>query len=695
MQYVVAPVCQRVVLPNGRRFYYASANPNYYEALADGDWPTNGIMQSTVPNGAPMTQIWGEWNENASLSGAINSINGEFNGVIYNGEFQVYEYAGYNLFAVLNNNQQELPYWADVQSFYDPNSQNLLQQTHIIQNNLPVGSMGDLSGYRQLQPTTSPDSYRWVTEQTTYNFAGNPLSKTATEESCYPTSYSPTISRVATIGYAYWDSSKYYQQKSTQDENGRYSYTDYYPNTAALGSRGEKFEIFDPAHGGFTTGGPTPPSYDNSSQDAWRYNVIPTAAQYSAQFLYDGVGRCTDVYKLQSTTTSPWTYVHTQTSYGANTDGSWGQAHQVVEDVGGIGRTTVTNAYTAWGKPCDVTDAKGHEFVTSFDLDGNIQTVAETDCSPNLTIASYTYGPVGTASGPTGTIATGVPISITDGVSGVTDSISYEPTGMGIGQVASTTETNGSSSYTVSYNYNSQGDRWQTTYQTAQGIKIWQYDDYETVGPVDKEKRVFQTLTLLQNGQLSPEQMQYAYDTSGAVRETAFAQTPEVGFTPAAGNPWYDSSDLASVRARTYYAYDPAGRMLSDQTYWDTWNSSNSTYSSTPVLDNECAYETATGYQSGTTISSSSNRGLKTQSQFLYGSGGSWQIDHTEGYSYDPSLDYLTGANYGDGQPNATPSWTYDAAGNRNDTVADNLNRPLSISGVTCTFRRKTNTHSD
>ena len=57
----------------------------------------------------------------------------------------------------------------------------------------------------------------------------------------------------------------------------------------------------------------------------------------------------------------------------------------------------------------------------------------------------------------------------------------------------------------------------------------------------------------------------------------------------------------------------------------------------------------------------------------------------TSTYGYDPALDYLTSANYNDGQPNPSQTWSYDAAGNRNDTVADNLNRPISIGGVACT----------
>jgi RHS repeat-associated protein len=44
-------------------------------------------------------------------------------------------------------------------------------------------------------------------------------------------------------------------------------------------------------------------------------------------------------------------------------------------------------------------------------------------------------------------------------------------------------------------------------------------------------------------------------------------------------------------------------------------------------------------------------------------------------------------AHYGDGLPNANPTWSYDAAGNRNDaTVVDNLNRATTIGGVSRTY---------
>ena len=43
-------------------------------------------------------------------------------------------------------------------------------------------------------------------------------------------------------------------------------------------------------------------------------------------------------------------------------------------------------------------------------------------------------------------------------------------------------------------------------------------------------------------------------------------------------------------------------------------------------------------------------------------------LSRTETYGYDQYLDYLTSANYNDGLSNASPTWSYDAAGNRTDS---------------------------
>ena len=64
-----------------------------------------------------------------------------------------------------------------------------------------------------------------------------------------------------------------------------------------------------------------------------------------------------------------------------------------------------------------------------------------------------------------------------------------------------------------------------------------------------------------------------------------------------------------------------------------------------------------------------------------------WAATRQESYGYDPYLDYLTGANYDDGLPNATPVWSYDGAGNRTDSGStfDDLNRLTSLQGTAAT----------
>jgi len=54
-------------------------------------------------------------------------------------------------------------------------------------------------------------------------------------------------------------------------------------------------------------------------------------------------------------------------------------------------------------------------------------------------------------------------------------------------------------------------------------------------------------------GYPTSEEMHYAYDGAGRVLQAAFAQTPASGFTPGTGASYYDSSHLASSRARAYY----------------------------------------------------------------------------------------------------------------------------------------------
>ncbi len=197
-----------------------------------------------------------------------------------------------------------------------------------------------------------------------------------------------------------------------------------------------------------------------------------------------------------------------------------------------------------------------------------------------------------------------------------------------------------------------------------------------------KLSRVFSTLTAIDpsTGNMLPEQFQYVYDTQGRTIEATFAMTPQ-SWTPSNGASYYDASHRAATRGRAHYDYDANGRTKGVYNWWDTWNSGSSSYSSAPIRANECAYET-----------SGLNRGLKTQNKFYNVTSGAWNLQRTESYGYDANLDYLTSTNYGDGLSNATPSWTYDAAGNRasdsTNTGAwtyDNLNRMTASPGTTYT----------
>ena len=51
----------------------------------------------------------------------------------------------------------------------------------------------------------------------------------------------------------------------------------------------------------------------------------------------------------------------------------------------------------------------------------------------------------------------------------------------------------------------------------------------------------------------------------------------------------------------------------------------------------------------------------------------------------ESSTDCLTSESYGDGLPNASASWSYEAAGNRNDATTDNLNRTTALGGAAVT----------
>lgn len=547
---------------------------------------------------------------------------------------------------------------------YDPDTMNLVSEKTYLNDSDRFGGFAAYTP-RSVISTTS-----------TYNFMGAPLSKTTTE---YDT-YTASTTRTTSVGYAYWGAEKYYQQKATKDQAGRYSYTDYFDNAATTGKKGQTYKVYDTARTTFyedtAIGIPSSsPAFDSGKY--WKYRLTPVSDTYSAKFDYDSKGRVIDIWKLQSTTTTPWTYVRTHSTYGADNDGSWGQANQVVEDYGGINRTTNKLEYDASGRATKVEDATGNVFYTTFDSDGVVQSIDRIVSGTSVPILTYTYGTSG--------LTNGQVLSQVDNLSGVSQSMAYVTSGAGKGNLASISETNGLDTYSCTYSYNVYGDKEIATYTTQVALGLpdtvkWKYWNFLPVGNPTDGNRSFQNLASINvsTSSLTSEEFQYSIDPNGRLRAATFAMTPQ-SWTPSSGATYYDASHPAAARGRSYYAYDPGGRTTGVYHWWDTWNSGSSSYTSTPIRANECVYEL-----------SGSNRGLKTQNKFYNISSGSWNLQRTESYGYDSNLDYLTSANYGDGLANATPSWTYDAAGNRasDSTISgswtyDNLNRMTASPGYT------------
>ena len=302
-----------------------------------------------------------------------------------------------------------------------------------------------------------------------------------------------------------------------------------------------------------------------------------------------------------------------------------------------------------------------------------MSTIAETDNSQNKTLVSYTYG--------TGA-DNGQVMSVTDGLSGVTDTFAYDDNPVagdgGIGQPSSVVESwSGGGGYTVGYTYTLNGERANVTYGTGYGTNRWQYADYTTVGGPSKPSRVPQTLRQLDsNGNPTPEEFHYLYDPSGRLLGAGFAMTPQPGYTPPTGQPYYNVNQTPWYRAHAVYDNAAGGQLMN---LWYTYeNQVNSLWVATSVTGFSYSYDPVTLQKSTATFLDP-------------GSGGTgWVTNHTENYTYDPNLDYLTSASYNDGLANPTDTWAYDAAGNRISDTAnpgtwtyDDLNRMTASPGQT------------
>jgi RHS repeat-associated protein len=656
-------ICQRIKQPDGKTLYWCGQlNP-----LPDPDWPSYMGQFSSTGQPFMLEQYWEEW------AGGVRLHAGGFFFGFSNGAFCVYES---NLLGIgtdfLEDERYNINGFNSSFKAYDLRTQDLLQSREYIDAYAsPV--VGDLSSVRNLRRTGPGFNTTKTQVDTEYNFLGQPLSQVMREYQSEPyTGFYQT--RSTAVDYAYWGKDKYYQQKAVRDQAGRYAFTDYYPETVDAGKRGQQYRLYDAKHAGFGLDTSIAVPAGTDSADVWKYRLKPSSPDaFSAQLDYDAQGRVTDVLKIRDAAVTPWSYVQTHTTYGGNGAPHWGQANMVVEDYGGIGRTTQTLAYTSWGKAKTVQDANGRVFDTAFDADGVVQSVTRTDTNPDQTVLSYTYGTSG--------LTNGQVTSVADGLSGVVQTIGYTTAGGGKGLPASVTETQNGVTYSVGYAYNAAGDRVSTTYTTPNGIQRWAYADYVPTGSAAAgPTRVFQTLRKLDaSGNPTKEEFHYAYDAAGRLRAAAFAQTPATGYTPAAGASWYGTttSNRPVTRARATYAYDGGGRTMAVAHYWDTYVPFYGNYTSEAILANECDYE-LTGMK----------RGLKTASRFYVRDASEptqFLLERSESYGYEPQRDFLTSANYGDGLPNATPTWTYDSAQNRSDAVCDALNRPTSLGGVATT----------
>lgn len=119
----------------------------------------------------------------------------------------------------------------------------------------------------------------------------------------------------------------------------------------------------------------------------------------------------------------------------------------------------------------------------------------------------------------------------------------------------------------------------------------WLYTNYVKVGSFEQGRRAFQTLNRLNQttGLETSEEMHYAFDTSGRLRQAAFAQSSQTGTGALTSAPYYTSSYPAASRAVAFYDYDGGGRQTDLQQGWQTWG--NGGYTATQcVLRNSCQY---------------------------------------------------------------------------------------------------------
>src|SRR5207237_5652597 len=131
-------------------------------------------------------------------------------------------------------------------------------------------------------------------------------------------------------------------------------------------------------------------------------------------------------------------------------------------------------------RPTIVVDGANRTFRTTYNLDGQVERVEKLNGSAYDILLEYAYGTAGTANG--------MLTQAIDRVSWTQQDYAYydASSGVSVGQLQTYNESvwslNEPPEYTITYYYNSAGDRDKVHYYTPNGNVWWQYRDYLKCG---------------------------------------------------------------------------------------------------------------------------------------------------------------------------------------------------------------------
>lgn len=431
--------------------------------------------------------------------------------------------------------------------------------------------------------------------------------------------------------YEYWNENKYFQKKTFTDMNGNTTTYNYGTSEDPIGKRGELLEVWDACH----NPGSNPDSPTNHVSFRYDYN------EYGQ--------------KTQETNTKN---VVTQYTYGD----TWGNLTQVVQDYGGIGRTT-SMFYDLSGRVTSSTDPEGQTKEVLYNKLGQPTTATFKfdDQSTEETVA-YDYG----NNGQLESVSSDVNGSIT---------LNYEPGGTRVSSIED------SEAGTTSYTYTLYGSVETKTlpdskmltyiYNTSQKLPSSMCStDYRHFGwllPGDDLNSMQQRLTRIVDDQ--GRIIDYLMNSNGSLLQVRFNQSFDVNdkLVSYYETKYYVEKDVRPETPENmfpwdrgeYYTnqYDTRGLLDNIETNWITVDQQQVKHP-TLIAKNEYAYDDA-----GNRLTNTST--IRTPN-------GQLQSAVTDTYTYD-ELYRLETVSYG--QPSGSQTYAFDNMGNRS-----------SLNGVTYTY---------